>query len=77
MKWFVTAGCMLLILLALSVKGIAGQGASRSAVSISGTNSYYVCGCASDADGDCQTGDDNGAGTLNDPWETYAQARQT
>jgi len=77
MKWFVTACCMLLILLALSVKGIAGQGASRSATSISGANSYYVCGCASDADGDCQTGDDNGAGTLNDPWETYAQARQT
>ena len=76
-KWFITAGCMLLILFTLSVKGIAGQGASRSTASISGANSYYVCSCASDADSDCQAGDDNGTGTLNDPWETYAQARQT
>lgn len=76
-KWFITAGCMLLIIFSLSGKVIAGQISPRSVHSIAGNNNYYVCSCASDADGDCQTGDDNGAGTLNDPWETYAKAQQT
>ncbi len=76
-KWIITAGCILLIILSLSGRVIAGHVSPGSVQSIAGGNNYYVCGCASDADGDCQAGNDSGAGTLNDPWETYAQARQT
>ncbi len=35
----------------------------------------YVCDCASGADADCVAGSDAGAGTDNDPWRSYEQAR--
>lgn len=49
----------------------------KTSAAPAGGNRYYICDCASGADGDCVAGDDNAAGTLADPWQSYDQARQT
>jgi hypothetical protein len=37
---------------------------------------YYACDCGTDADADCQPGDDSAAGTSEDAsWQTYGKAR--
>ena len=72
---------MVPILFAIFVCSLILLGWGLTAVSAQNTQgatnaAYYVCECATDADGNCVTGNDSNNGTSpNTPWQTFDKAR--